>query len=163
MWVALAALSDGDAKDLFAHCASLSIDATHRTFEPGNGDRTTGDLSRALALDMAAAGWTPTVENYLGRVPKARILEAVAEAKGERSVQLIAHLKKGDMATEAQRMLDGTGWLPEPLRSPEASAGAVETAEPASDEAALPEFLGGDAIDGPAPGEADFPDLIAAG
>ena len=112
---------------------------------------------------MAAAGWTPTVENYLGRVPKARILEAVGEAKGERSVQLIAHLKKGDMAGEAQRMLDGTGWLPEPLRAPEALAGAVETAEPANDDAALPEFLGGDAIDEPAPGEADFPDLIAAG
>ena len=138
-------------------------DATHRPFGPGNRDRTTGDLSRALALDMAAAGWTPTVENYLGRVPKARILEAVAEAKGERSVQLIAHLKKGDMATEAQRMLDGTGWLPEPLRPSESLSGSVEPAEPASDEVALPEFLGGDAIDEPAPGEAGSPDVIAAG
>ena len=62
------------------------------------------------------AGWKPTVDNYLGRVTKPRILEAVREAKGEPSVQLIDHLKKGDMAREAERLLDGTGWLPEPLR-----------------------------------------------
>ena len=74
-------------------------------------------LARAVNLDMAAAGWTPTVDNYLGRVPKARILEAVREAKGEASAQLIDHLKKADMAKEAERLLDGTGWLPEPLRT----------------------------------------------
>ena len=87
---------------------------------------------------MAAAGWTPTVENYLGRVPKARILEAVAEAKGERSVQLIAHLKKGDMAKEATRMLRDTGWLPEPLRNT-ASDPIVEG--PSAQPCALPDFL----------------------
>ena len=62
------------------------------------------------------AGWRPTVDNYLGRVTKPRILEAVREAKGEPSAQLIDHLKKADMAKEAERLLDGTGWLPEPLR-----------------------------------------------
>ena len=73
---------------------------------------------------MVAAGWKPTVDNYLGRVTKPRILEAVREAKGEPSVQLIDHLKKGDMAREAERLLEGTGWLPEPLRLVE--VGAVE-------------------------------------
>ena len=75
-----------------------------------------------IALDMAAAGWVPTVDNYLGRVPKTRILEAVREAKGERSAQLIDHLKKGDMASEAERLLADSGWLPEPLRTPEIDA-----------------------------------------
>ena len=42
--------------------------------------------------------------------------EAVREAKGELSAQLIDHLKKADMAKEAERLLDGSGWLPEPLR-----------------------------------------------
>ena len=65
---------------------------------------------------MVAAGWRPTVDNYLGRVTKPRILEAVREAKGEPSAQLIDHLKKGEMAREAERLLEGTGWLPEPLR-----------------------------------------------
>ena len=76
-----------------------------------------------------AAQWTPTVENYLGRVTKTRILEAVREAKGEAAAQLIDHLKKPEMAKEAERLLAGTGWLPEPLRlpEPEVPAGWRET------------------------------------
>lgn len=49
-------------------------------------------------------------------MPKARILEAVREAKGEGTAQLLDHLKKGEMATEAERLLKGTGWLSEVLR-----------------------------------------------
>jgi ParB family chromosome partitioning protein len=59
---------------------------------------------------MADAGWRPTVATYLGRVTKARILEAVREAKGEQAAQLIENLKKADMAREAERLLDSTGW-----------------------------------------------------
>ena len=51
-------------------------------------------LARAVGLDMVEAGWRPTVDNYLGRVTKPRILEAVREAKGEQAAQLIDHLKK---------------------------------------------------------------------
>lgn len=40
-----------------------------------------------------------------GRVTKAQILDAVREAKGEASAPLIEHLKKGDMAQEAERLL----------------------------------------------------------
>ena len=32
--------------------------------------------------------------------------------------QRIAHLKKAEMATAAEELLAGTGWLPEPLRTP---------------------------------------------
>jgi ParB family chromosome partitioning protein len=37
-------------------------------------------------------------------------------AKGEQSAQLIGQLKMADMAKQAAPLLDGTGWLPEPLR-----------------------------------------------
>src|SRR3546814_8338677 len=74
-------------------------------------------LAQVVDLDMVAAGWTPTVESYLGRVTKPRILEAVRDGKGDREAQLIEHLKKGDMAKEAERLLAGSGWLPEPLRT----------------------------------------------
>ena len=119
---------DGTAQaSLFAHCASFAVNAL---YEPANrynqgrvsahGVRTRLDqadvLARAVGLDMVQAGWRPTVDNYLGRVTKPRILEAVREAKGESSAQLIDHLKKADMAKEAERLLDGSGWLPEPLR-----------------------------------------------
>src|SRR5258707_3479256 len=57
-----------------------------------------------LFRSMAAAGWAPTVDNYLGRVPKTRILVAVREAKGERSAQLIDHLKKGDIDRKSTRL-----------------------------------------------------------
>ena len=67
---------------------------------------------------MVAAGWDPTVATYLGRVTKARILDAVREAKGERAAELIDHLKKAELAEKAEAMLAGSGWLPVPLRTP---------------------------------------------
>ena len=73
-------------------------------------------VARATGLDMVEAGWEPTADTYLNRVPKARILAAVREAKGEGTAQLIEHLKKSEMATEAERLLKGSGWLPEVLR-----------------------------------------------
>jgi ParB family chromosome partitioning protein len=75
-------------------------------------------IAEAVDLDVAAAGWSPTVDNYLGRVTKARILQAVCEAKGEQATQLVGHLKKGDMAERAEELLGGSGWLPESLRTP---------------------------------------------
>jgi len=141
LWNALIAF-DGDSRaSLFAHCASLSVNAVH---EPWNRNPRrighAGQIARAVGLDMVAAGWTPTVDNYLGRVTKARILEAVREAKGEASAQLIDHLKKPDMAKEAERLLAGSGWLPEPLRLPDAE---TAVAEPATTEN-LPAFLDDD-------------------
>jgi ParB family chromosome partitioning protein len=93
---------------------------------------------------MVEAGWRPTVGNYLGRVTKPRILEAVREGAGERAAELIDHLKKGDMAKEAERLLADTGWLPEPLR-PAIEAQAVDGAtDQDEDGVALPDFLAGD-------------------
>ena len=91
---------------------------------------------------MAAAGWVPTVETYLGRVPKARILGAVREAKGERAAQLIDHLKKPEMAQEAERLLAGTFWLPEPLRTPGASCLGPSSAFPSRGWAARSRSIG---------------------
>ena len=98
-------------------------------------------LAQAVGLDMVEAGWRPTVDSYLGRVTKPRILQAVREAKGEQSAQLIDHLKKADMAKEAERLLDGTGWLPEPLRLAEVEAASDAQTDQVE---ALPEFLAGD-------------------
>ena len=90
---------------------------------------------------MAATGWRPTVENYLGRVTKPRILEAVAEGTDPQKAGLIDHLKKGDMAREAERLLADSGWLPEPLRLPVVEEPLALEPEPE----ALPAFLDGDA------------------
>ncbi|MGE3993019.1 ParB N-terminal domain-containing protein [Pseudorhodoplanes sp.] len=119
LWEALVAF-DADSRDaLFAHCVALSVNAVHEAWNRrpralAHADR----LAEAVSLDVAAAGWSPTVDNYLGRVTKARILEAVREVRGEQGSQLIEHLKKGEMAESAQELLAGSGWLPEPLRTP---------------------------------------------
>jgi ParB family chromosome partitioning protein len=60
---------------------------------------------------------------------------------GEPAAQLIEHLKKADRAREAERLLDGTGWLPEPLRLEVADASGSPDA---GDPEALPAFLAGD-------------------
>ena len=119
LWDALIAFECDSRQALFAHCVSLSVNAVYEAYNRRPRALAHADvLAKALDLDMAAAGWTATVETYLGRVTKARILGAVREARGERPAQLIEHLKKADMADEAQELLAGSGWLPEPLRTP---------------------------------------------
>jgi ParB family chromosome partitioning protein len=170
LWDWLAALDDASRTALLAHCVSFGVNALYE-----KGDRYGGPgvsvhgvqrrlvqadrLARAVGLDMVEAGWRPTVDNYLGRVTKPRILEAVREAKGEQSAQLIDHLKKADMAKEAERLLDGTGWLPEPLRTSEAMG--TDTTDADADEGALPAFLADDE-DGAGEDETDEPVVIAA-
>jgi ParB family chromosome partitioning protein len=151
LWDWLANLDDTRRVALLAHCVSFGVNALYE-----KGDRYGGPgvsvlgvqhriahadrLARAVGLDMVEAGWRPTVDNYLGRVTKPRILEAVRQARGEPAAQLIDHLKKAEMATEAERLLDGTGWLPEPLRP--ADNGDV-SATPTDKVEELPAFLGG--------------------
>jgi ParB family chromosome partitioning protein len=144
LWDVLTGL-DGDSRQaLFAHCVGLTINATCQPYDRrpkaiAHADR----LAEAVQLDMAAAGWRPTVVGYLGRVTKAQILEAVREAKGEQAAQLIEDLKKADMAREAERLLEGSGWLPEPLRLRCGNAPLPASTGEAGSEA-LPAFLAGD-------------------
>ena len=126
----------------------LTVNATHQPYDRrpkaiAHADR----VAEAVQLDMAAAGWRPTMAGYLGRVTKARILEAVREAKGEQSAQLIADLKKADMAREAERLLDVSGWLPEPLRLQRVEGGGRPAAR--ADTGSLPAFLADDSDDAP--------------
>ncbi|MGE0765555.1 MAG: ParB/RepB/Spo0J family partition protein [Hyphomicrobiaceae bacterium] len=118
LWDMLAELDSDSRQALFAHCIGLTINAVHQPYDRRpKALRHAGRLASAVALDMAAAGWKPTVDAFLGRVTKARILDAVREAKGDKPAERIAHQKKAEMAKEAERLLDGTGWLPEPLRT----------------------------------------------
>ncbi|PYE87561.1 ParB/RepB/Spo0J family partition protein [Phyllobacterium leguminum] len=148
LWDWLATLDEASRLALLAHCVAYGINAL---YERPNPYSTTGisqagldrrmaeadRLARAVGLDMVDAGFRTTAENYLGRVTKPRILEAVWEGAGERAAQLIDHLKKGDMAKEAERLLADSGWLPEPLRRSDAcnQGGSSDT---------LPAFLSED-------------------
>lgn len=171
LWDWLTGLTGDEQAALFAHCASFGVNALHE-----KGDRYGGGvtphmveqriteadrIARAVDLDMVGSGWRPTVENYLGRVPKRRIMEAVREGAGERAAQLLEHLKKGDMAKEAERLLAETGWLPEPLRMADVDqAATTDAAEPEGGGEALPEFLAGD--EETPTDDADEPHMVAA-
>ena len=83
----------------------------------GRETDTTGDaLAAAVGLDMAD-WWTPTAGSYLAQVPKARIVEAVTEAVSVEKAAPLAKLKKGEAVAAAEALLQGTRWLPSPLRA----------------------------------------------
>ncbi len=148
LWDALQDFDGARAQALFAHCVSLSVNAVVEAYNrkpkaTAHADR----LAAAVDLDMTAAGWRPTVDTFFGRVTKARILAAVREAKGEQAAQLIDHLKKVEMAEKAEGLLAGSGWLPEPLRTPGRDLLTAVDIE------ANPQAGGEDASSGPAVGE----------
>ena len=146
LWNWLTTLDDASRMALLAHCVSYGVNALYERPNPHSGygvtqhglDRRMRDanrLARATGLDMVEAGWRPTVANYLGRVTKSRIVEAVREALGEEKAQLIDHLKKPEMAKEAERLLADAGWLPEPLRSADPDTSTTDASETDGDEA----------------------------
>ncbi|PZR87558.1 MAG: chromosome partitioning protein ParB [Stutzerimonas stutzeri] len=164
LWDWIAGLDDASRMALLAHCVSYGVNAL---YERPNDHSAAGPsqhslarrlagadrLARATGLDMVVdAGWRPTVTNYLGVVTKAHILAAVREGAGERAASLIEHLKKGDMAMEAERLLADTGWLPKPLRTPDLEGDAI-SADTDGDVEALPDFLVGDDADAADEGE----------
>ena len=107
------------------------------------------ELAQSVGLDMAA-WWKPTNEGYFRHVPKAAILEAV-EQYAPAHVTRLAKLKKADIASEAERLADGTGWMPaifkaegtqaatqaEPQAEPQEQDDAPEDSEAMADEPAV--------------------------
>lgn len=154
LWAWLTDLDDGTRMELLALCVSYGVNALFERPNPYSGSGVSQHgldvrlaqadrLARATGMNMVTAGWKPTVSNYLGRVTKPRILEAVREGAGERAAQLIDHMKKGDMAKEAERLLTDSGWLPEPLRLASIDGDQADTGE----DTALPDFLTEDGED----------------
>ncbi|CAM4010082.1 ParB family chromosome partitioning protein [Kerstersia gyiorum] len=92
---------------LLAVCVAATVDVvTSRAtaLQPGT------ELAQAVGLYMAA-WWKPTSEGYFQHIPKAAILDAVGDFAPEQ-VSRLAKLKKADIASEAERLADGTGWMP---------------------------------------------------
>ncbi|RVD74245.1 DNA-binding protein [Mesorhizobium sp. M4A.F.Ca.ET.029.04.2.1] len=143
LWDALRGWDRDRQAALFAHAVSMSVNAVHEAWNRrpralAHADR----LAQAITLDMTAAGWRPSVDNFFGRVTKARILQALTEAKGQEAADRIAHLKKGDMASEAEKLIGSSGWLPEPLRTP--GNGNTETNETGSPQTVVEATAGND-------------------
>jgi ParB family chromosome partitioning protein len=75
-------------------------------------------LAQAVNLDMHD-WWTPTAAGYFDHVSKAKALEAV-QVFAPTEVNRLAKLKKAQIASEAERLVAGSGWLPVMLGKPAA-------------------------------------------
>jgi len=142
LFATLLAKSQGELVRLLAVCTAATVDVvTPRATlqQPG------AELAQAVGLDMAA-WWQPTAEGYFKHVSKAVILDAVDEFAPDHVARL-AKLKKADIASEAERLVNGTGWMPAIFRaetSQEVTTGedgaitedAIMTNEPADSVAA---------------------------
>ena len=78
--------------------------------------------------------WTPTAAGYFAHVSKAKTLEAVQVFAPEQ-VNRLAKLKKAEIASEAERLAVGTGWLPVMFQKMAAVVAEVQT---------IPETVTGD-------------------
>lgn len=143
LWHALEAMSRGEQMQLLAFVAASSVNAIvtkHETYADKIGH--SHILADALGYDIGA-DWSPTADNFFKRVTKSVILGAVAEARDERSAARMSHMKKEGMCREAERLIAGTGWLPEPLRRPEPETGRAATVADDEDDV-MPSVFAGD-------------------
>lgn len=135
LFATLLAMEQDELVRLLAVCVAATVDVvTPRATvqQPG------AELAQAVGLDMAA-WWKPTAESYFKHVSKAVIVEAVGEFAPSHVTRL-AKLKKGDIASEAERLAEGTGWMPAVFRSgydtePQEGTQDVDAPEDATDEA----------------------------
>lgn len=110
----LLAMSEDARMRLLAVLVASSFDGASGSDHGHDG---VTDLHQLLGFDMADH-WTPTTDNFLGRLPGALVTEAVTEAKGKDAAATLAGLKKDERTATAAKLLAGTGWLPKPLRGP---------------------------------------------
>lgn len=107
LFAVLLAKSQDELVRLLAVCVASTVDVvTPRATQHQPG----AELAQAVELDMAA-WWKPTAEGYFQHVPKAVILEAVNQY-APAHVTRLSKLRKGDIASEAERLADGTAWMP---------------------------------------------------
>jgi ParB family chromosome partitioning protein len=124
LFTALLAMEQDELVKLLAVCVASTVDVV----TPRAASRHPGEeLAQAVGLDMVA-WWKPTAEGYFRHVPKAAILQAVGEYAPEHATRL-AKLKKADIAGEAGRLADGTGWMPTIFRGQQAEQDAVSDGE----------------------------------
>jgi ParB family chromosome partitioning protein len=117
LWTFVAELDHDSRMALFAHCTALTVNAVRLPWERRPRALATADrLAEAVSLDMTGY-WRPTVRSYLGRVTKARILEAVCEGVSGEAAERMVDMKKIDMAEAAEQLLAATDWLPPLLRT----------------------------------------------
>jgi len=131
LFTALLAMEQGELVKLLAVCVAATVDVTTyraTSHQPG------AELAQAVGLEMAV-WWKPTADGYFRHMSKAAILQAAGEFAPEH-VHRLAKLKKADIASEAERLAEGTGWMPTIFKTgglvQEVAGKAPEVPEPAT-------------------------------
>lgn len=124
LFAELLAMPQQELLSLLAACVSFTVTA----IASREDEAPAAALAQAVGLDMHA-WWTPTAAGYFDHVSKARALEGV-HAFAPAEVNRLGKLKKAQIASEAERLAAGTGWLPAMLRAPEVTPADVAGAEP---------------------------------
>lgn len=134
LFAALLAKPQDELVRLLAVCVASTVDVvTPRAVPHQPGE----ELAQAAGLDMAA-WWQPTAEGYFKHVSKAMTLDAVGEYAPQHVTRL-AKLKKADIASEAERLVNGTGWMPAIFKAEGPQQAVKESAQEAGPEQDAPE------------------------
>lgn len=107
LFTVLLGKSQKELIQLLALCTAPAVDVVTPRASAGQPG---AELALALGLDMAA-WWKPKADSYFQHVPKAAILDAVAQF-APNEVQRLSKLKKAEIAQEAERLAEGSGWMP---------------------------------------------------
>ncbi|MGN5643415.1 chromosome partitioning protein ParB, partial [Burkholderia multivorans] len=131
LFAALLAMPQDALVTLLAVCIAPTVDVvTPRATKTLPGE----ELAKAVGLDMPA-WWKPTAEGYFRHISKTAILDA-AKTFAPSEVGRLARLKKGDLATEAERLTADVHWMPAVFGDGGAPADDLEDTEdiPATDD-----------------------------
>lgn len=123
LFAVLLAMPQDELVQLLAVCVASTVDVVSSREHDAPGEV----LAQAVGLDMTA-WWKPTAEGYFSHVSKAVILEGVQQFAPQHVTRL-AKLKKADIASEAERLAAGTGWMPAMFKS-EGSTNATQPENP---------------------------------
>lgn len=124
VWAFIRGMEQDEKALLFAVCAAGLVNCIDYE-RGGNGyGLATAELEAFANVDMVN-WWRPTKTTYLAHVKKAQVIEAVEDAHGKRYSKNLSTMKKDALHEQAEKLLDGQGWLPPELRKPE----SVDTPE----------------------------------
>jgi ParB family chromosome partitioning protein len=133
LFAGLLAMPQDELVRLLAVCVASTVDVVSSREHDAPGKV----LAQAVGLDMGA-WWRPTAEGYFSHVSKAVILEAVQQFAPQHVTRL-ANLKKADIASEAERLAEGTGWMPAMFKSEDSTSAAQHNAQQESPQDAATE------------------------
>ncbi|CAD7741139.1 hypothetical protein LMG31884_47330 (plasmid) [Xanthomonas hydrangeae] len=98
---------------------SVSVNAEHKGL--------TAKLLDALNFNLSDH-MEANADNYFGRIPKGIILDSLKDAGKCEDRAALETMKKGDLASAAEKRIASTGWLPKLIRTPAPKAPKKSTA-----------------------------------